>query len=258
MHSPKDIMRRDWDARARSNAFVYIASWRNDWDEAAFFESGEQDYLRLVQPILEKLQFDPAGKSMVELGCGAGRMTRSLARRFACVKAVDISKEMQVRGKGYLQSFSNIEWILTDGESLSGIASESVDFVFSYLVLQHMPSKKVVRNAVREMMRILRHGGAFLFQFNGSTRPTMNWKGRTLTGILDGLATLGFRPASGRLANLAGIDPGMVGKTWRGAALSSAEIAEAVRSGNALDFDFQDAGTPMAWCYGRKKAEAGV
>ena len=75
LNKPKDIMRRDWDARARRNAFVYIASWRKDWEETSFFESGEQDYQRLVEPILKQLQFDPASKSMAELGCGAGRMT---------------------------------------------------------------------------------------------------------------------------------------------------------------------------------------
>jgi len=252
----QEHMRRDWDERARRNSFAYIASWRDDWDEASFFESGEQDYLRLVLPILEKLRLDPATKSMVELGCGAGRMTRSFAQRFSSVKAVDISKEMQSRAKEYMQSYSNIEWILTDGESLSGIASGLVDFVFSYLVLQHMPHKKIVRNAIHEMMRVLQPGGAFLFQFNGSTQPTMNWKGRTISEILDGLATLGLRGASRRLAGLAGIDPAMVGKTWRGAALSSEEVAEAVRSGRALNFYFQGADTPMAWCYGRKQSEA--
>src|SRR5262249_53773943 len=136
-------MRRDWDERARRDAFYYIASWRKNWDKTSFFESGEQDYLRLVHPILEKLQFDPANKSMAEIGCGAGRMTKSFAQRFQAVTAVDISGEMQSRAKEYLPSFSNIHWVLSNGEMLSGIESASVDFVFSYLVLQHMPKKEV-------------------------------------------------------------------------------------------------------------------
>ena len=39
-----DVMQRDWDERARKDAFFYIASWRSDWDDKSFFESGEQDY----------------------------------------------------------------------------------------------------------------------------------------------------------------------------------------------------------------------
>jgi ubiquinone/menaquinone biosynthesis C-methylase UbiE len=248
-------MLRDWDARARRNAFFYIASWRKDWDEVSFFDSGENDYLRLVHPILEKIQFDTASKAMAELGCGAGRMTRSFAQRFQSVSAVDVSAEMQLRAREYLRSFSNIRWVLSDGETLSGIRSATVDFVFSYLVLQHMPTKEVVFSSIREMMRILGPGGVFLFQFNGSDQPTMNWKGRAISGILDSIASMGLHSASRWIANLVGIDREMVGKTWRGAALTSAEIAEAVRSGGASPEDFMDAGTPLAWCYGSKLRE---
>jgi ubiquinone/menaquinone biosynthesis C-methylase UbiE len=249
-------MRRDWDERARRNAFHYIASWRDDWDDVSFFESGEQDYLRFVHPVLQKLRFEPAAKSMAELGCGAGRMTHSFASRFRTVCAVDISAEMQARAKCYLQSLSNIQWIVSDGGALSELKNSSLDFVFSYLVLQHMPNKDAVRAAIQEMMRILSPGGAFLFQFNGSVRPTMNWKGRTISGILDGLATIGLHGTSRRLASAAGIDPEMVGKTWRGATLSATEIEQAVRPGNASSVEFSEAETPLAWCYGRKSPEA--
>ena len=249
------MMRRDWDDRARRNAFFYIASWRNDWNEDSFFESGEQDFLRLVQPILEKLRFDPGKKSVAELGCGAGRMTRSFACRFRTVFAVDISAEMQSRAMSYLQSLSNIRWILSDGETLSELNNSTVDFVFSYLVLQHMPNKNVVRTSIQELMRVLSPGGVFLFQFNGSARPTMNWKGTAISLILDGLVTIGLHGTSRRLAGMSRIDPEMVGKTWRGAALSSEEVAEIVRSGNAATIEFLDAGTPLAWCYGRKSPE---
>jgi ubiquinone/menaquinone biosynthesis C-methylase UbiE len=252
----KETMRRDWDDRARRDPFLYIASWRKDWDETSFFASGEQDYLRLVHPVLQKFRFDPAGKTLAELGCGAGRMTRSFAQRFQSVFAVDISAEMQARAETYLRSFSNIRWVLSDGETLSGLGDASVDFVFSYLVLQHMPVKKVVFSSIREMMRILRPGGVFLFQFNGSDQPTMNWKGRAISGILDGVASIGFHSASRRVATFVGIDPEMVGRTWRGAALTSAEITEAVRSGQGAPEEFLDAGTPLAWCYGRKQPEA--
>jgi len=82
-----NAMRREWDTRARKDAFHYIASWRKDWDVSAFLKSGEEDYERLVAPVLERLGFSPDGKTMLELGCGAGRMTRSFAGRFGRVLA---------------------------------------------------------------------------------------------------------------------------------------------------------------------------
>ncbi|HTQ95210.1 MAG TPA: class I SAM-dependent methyltransferase [Candidatus Acidoferrum sp.] len=255
MSKANETMRRDWDDRARRDAFLYIASWRKDWDETSFFESGEQDYQKLVEPILQKLQYDPSTKSMAELGCGAGRMTRSFATHFAAVQAIDISSEMQSRAKQYLQSFQNIRWVLSDGETLAGVESQSVDFAFSYLVLQHMPEKKLVANSIRELMRILRPGGAFLFQFNGFDEATMNWKGRAISRVLDDLASLGLKKLSQRIAQFANIDPEMVGKTWRGPALTSGEIAAAVQAGNGSVEGFLDENTPLAWCYGRKQPE---
>src|SRR3984957_14258005 len=89
-----DLMRQDWDERAGKGDFHYIASWRMDWTPETFFQSGEEDYDRLVAPVFKRLGWDPQGKTMLELGCGAGRMTRSFAQRFSQVHAFDISREM--------------------------------------------------------------------------------------------------------------------------------------------------------------------
>jgi SAM-dependent methyltransferase len=247
-----DNMRHDWDERARQDAFKYIASWREDWDEASFFESGEQDYLRFVDPFLQRIQFAPATKSMVEFGSGVGRMTRSFAGRFGSVFAVDISREMQERAKKLLTSYLNIHWILSSGESSLSIEDNSVDFVFSYLVLQHIPDKAVLFSSIAEMLRVLRPGGVFLFQFNGSDRPTMNWKGRAISGILDNFSSVGLKTFSKFVARSFGIDPGMIGKTWRGATLSTKEIAQAVTSALGNPEGFLDPNTPFTWCYGSK------
>src|SRR6266853_3751239 len=135
-----ESMRQDWDERARKDAFHYIASWRKDWTEKSFFQSGEEDYQQLVAPVLKRLQWDPRGMVMLELGCGAGRMTRSFAQRFSRVYAFDISPEMLRHARALFPNASNVDWTLGNGSDLSGVGTESVDFVFSYIVLQHMPA----------------------------------------------------------------------------------------------------------------------
>ncbi|HMC88748.1 MAG TPA: class I SAM-dependent methyltransferase, partial [Gemmataceae bacterium] len=157
-----EMMRRDWDDRARKEAFHYIATWRQDWDPDSFFRSGEEDYQRLVEVFFRRWQWQPGGKAMLELGCGAGRMTRSFARRFACVYACDISPEMLRRAKTLLPAADNIVWLQGDGKSLAGVRANSVDFVFSYIVLQHMPTEALAFQYVREMLRVLKPEGAFL------------------------------------------------------------------------------------------------
>src|SRR5215469_5749392 len=243
-------MRRDWDERARKDAFLYIASWQDNWNEESFFASGEADYQRLVEPIGSQLGVTPALSAMAELGCGAGRMTRAFARRFRSVTAIDISEEMQARAKSYLKDSGNVRWLLSDGVSLAGVETGSVDFVFSYLVLQHYPSAELIAGSIREMIRILRPEGAFLFQFNGSHRATMNWKGRVASATLDGLWSIGLKPVARAGARLTGIDPEMIGKTWRGVALRSEEVDTMVRSAGGVPAGFQGTDSPLAWCFG--------
>ena len=249
-------MRRDWDERARRNAFHYIASWKQDWDLETFLASGEKDYDTLVAPMLERCGIPATGEIMAELGCGAGRMTPSFARRYRRVLALDLSAEMLQRARQIHTEHSNILWLLVGGRDLSCIADNSTDFLFSYLVLQHLPSEELVLAYVREMLRILRPGGAFLFQFNGTHRPTMNLRGRLAWGVVDAFWSMELVSVSRATASLLGLDPSAAGKSWRGVAIKASQIASVVQSSGAEVREMSGENTPMTWCCGVKKVGA--
>lgn len=247
-----ESMGRDWDVRARKDAFYYIATWRKDWDGASFFQSGEDDYEKLVKTTLERHGFSPQGKTMLELGCGTGRMTRAFARQFDRVLAFDVSAEMLDRARALHPGIENITWVQGSGTDLSLVPTGSLDFVFSYLVLQHLPTEALVHSYIREILRALAAGGACLFQFNGTTEKDMNWKGRTIWGALDALWAAGLPGASKSVARLLGLDPEMAGENWRGVSVRTEHVAATVRAhgGSVLELSGED--TPMAWCYARK------
>jgi len=247
-----ESMRQDWDERARKDAFHYIASWRKDWTEKSFFQSGEEDYQQLVAPVLKRLQWDPRGMVMLELGCGAGRMTRSFARRCSRVYACDISAEMLKHAKALLPGASNIEWVLGNGIDLSSIGYEMMDFAFSYIVLQHMPAPEFTLRYIREILRTLKPDGIFLFQFNSLRTPAMNWKGRVAWGIVDLPWSLGLRGASRSVASLMGLSPDIAGKSWRGVSLDVASVRSAVQSGGGVVHEVRGEATAMTWCAGIK------
>jgi len=180
------VMRQDWDERAKKDAFYYIATWKEGWDPKEFFQSGEQDYQTFVEPVLAKLHFEPKEKTMLEIGCGVGRMTRSFAQRFGNIVALDVSAEMLRQGRALNEQMGNIVWVLGSGTDLSMFKNDTFDFVFSYLVFHHLPTKDLTLNYIREMLRVLKDGGVFLFQFNSRRQPTMNWKGRLVWGSLIG------------------------------------------------------------------------
>src|SRR6266478_799042 len=89
-------MRRDWDRRARENARHYVVTGQSQWSDAEFFQSGR---ITLEEEILNDLENvcqgqDPKTMKVLEIGCGAGRVTRAFAGFFGEVHAVDISHEM--------------------------------------------------------------------------------------------------------------------------------------------------------------------
>jgi SAM-dependent methyltransferase len=247
-----DVMRRDWDDRARKNALFYIDDSRPDWDSDSFFQSGENDYRTFVDPILKRMGFDPEGKSILELGCGAGRMTRSFAARFKTVHALDISSEMLSRGRQLMPSASNVVWQQGNGSDFAGVADESIDLVFSYLVLQHLPTEQLVSKYVSEIVRVLRVDGVFLFQFNSLTTPTMNLRGRVAWAVVDKFWSLGFVRLSRTMAWAFGFDPVVAGKSWRGASVPASEMRAFIHGAGGTVLETRGDGTGATWCYGTK------
>ena len=178
-------MKRDWDDRARHDAFHYTAWRRGDkWDRDSFFESGERDYVLLVEPILQSAGLEPGRSTVLELGRGVGRMTGSFARRFSHVFAVDVSPEMLSRADDFHKELANVTWQEVNGLDMASFQGGQMDFAFSFLVFQHVPHRDIVLAGIGEMLRVLKLEGLFLFQYNSDSR-IMDWMGRLVWGVLD-------------------------------------------------------------------------
>ncbi|MDE3198001.1 MAG: methyltransferase domain-containing protein [Acidobacteriota bacterium] len=158
-------MERDWDARAREAPEHYIATAHKTWDPAEFFRSGE---INADNEILSDPDIPITG-SMLEIGCGAGRMTKALAAIYAEVYAVDISAEMIALAQRNLSGLPNVHLHKNSGADLAHLPDGSLDFAFSYIVFQHIPSREAIASYIREVHRCLKPGGIFKFQVQGDT-----------------------------------------------------------------------------------------
>lgn len=158
MHPFLARMRRDWDARARENAREVIATGMAD--PYMFALSGLHDAHTILHDVFHLLSADSV---VLEIGCGIGRILTYLAHVFRRVIGIDVSPEMIARSKDFLSMHRNVETLVGDGCTLAPLADDSVDFAFSYVVFQHIPSKEVIRSYVREVRRVLRPGGVFKF-----------------------------------------------------------------------------------------------
>ncbi len=176
-------MRRDWDQRAKENARHYVDTSRTDWTDDAFFASGEQ---QIAEDILTDMQNicqgkDPRDMRILEIGCGAGRLTRAFAKLFGEVHAVDISGEMVAAARKAVADYPGAHVYQNNGRDLTVIPPREFDFAYSAIVFQHIPSREIIENYVREVHRLLRPGALFKFWVQGDTRtettPDDTWLG---------------------------------------------------------------------------------
>lgn len=165
-------MEQDWDRRAREAPEHYIASAHLHWQPDDFFRSGEinvNDYILADSETLFGGR-TPDRMRILELGCGAGRMTRALAAVFAEVHAVDISGEMIALARRNLSGLENVLLYKNSGADLAQLPDGVFDFAFSYIVFQHIPSLAVIETYAREVCRCLKPGATFKFQVQGDAR----------------------------------------------------------------------------------------
>jgi SAM-dependent methyltransferase len=176
-------MRAEWDARARENARYYVNTANENWTDDEFFESGRRT---LAEEILTDMGNicqgkDPKDMRILEIGCGAARVTRAFAGLFGEVHAVDISPEMVAQARAALANFPNAHVYQNNGTDLDVIPVADFDFAFSTIVFQHIPSREVIENYVREVSRLLRPGALFKFQVQGDvtiqSSPDDTWLG---------------------------------------------------------------------------------
>lgn len=177
-------MQEDWDARARINARYFVNTARADWTDEEFFRSGEQTVAEeILTDMINICQGkDPKEMRVLEIGCGAGRVTRALAKLFGEVHGVDVSGEMVALAREALKDFPNAFVYQNNGMDLSVLPPGLIfDFAFSSIVFQHIPSREIIENYVREVNRVLRPGALFKFQVQGDTRvrssPDDTWIG---------------------------------------------------------------------------------
>jgi ubiquinone/menaquinone biosynthesis C-methylase UbiE len=162
-------MQREWDARAKENARFYVNTAQEKWKDEDFFESGRatvrEEILTDMTNICQGM--DPKAMTVLEIGCGVGRVTRALAEVFGTVHAVDVSGEMVRQAREGNRDVPNAHFYRNNGTDLTVLGNIQVDFCFSSIVFQHIPSREVIDRYVAEVQRLLKAGGLFKFQVQG-------------------------------------------------------------------------------------------
>lgn len=128
-----------------------------------FWASGEADAMD-VQRILEQQNFsDLASKTCVEYGCGVGRVTMGLAKRFRKTHGYDISRGHLAHARQRAEQIAqrNVFFHQCDDDLLADL--EKCDFFYSRIVFQHNPPP-IITELIRKALKAVNPGGIAIFQ----------------------------------------------------------------------------------------------
>ena len=132
------------------------------WNPAEFFSTGEREADRVLE-MCKSHGIAPTFDRFLDFGCGVGRMTRGFSRAFKSCTGLDVSEKMISLAKTYNADRANCNFIANDAPKLP-FESRTFDFVFTVLVLQHLPTKKAILGYVAELIRVAKDGAVISFQ----------------------------------------------------------------------------------------------
>jgi SAM-dependent methyltransferase len=171
------------DDVVRATGWVFNNETGQDLTLAEFVATGDQE----VPPYLTVFGLRPDAESvaagatpterqtLVEIGCGIGRMTCAFTREYGTVIACDLDPGFLERCHETVARFGKIDRLRTsrvvDGATLD-LPPNTADVAFSYITLQHCDADDAL-GLTSEAVRVTRPGGRIVLNYR--RKMGMDW-----------------------------------------------------------------------------------
>jgi 2-polyprenyl-3-methyl-5-hydroxy-6-metoxy-1,4-benzoquinol methylase len=173
--------KRFWEMHAEQDPYWAVVTWeqfKGLKDDAgrldAFFATGEK-HIADVMEMLAAFRPGFAPKTVLDFGCGVGRLLVPFANRGLEVSGVDISDKMLELSRGNLAARGLVPGhLVTAIEELP--APARYDLVHSFIVIQHIPRKLGIRIFAHLLDRVAEDGVAALHvTYSPTLRASEAW-----------------------------------------------------------------------------------
>jgi SAM-dependent methyltransferase len=156
----------DWNALAELDPLWTILSDPQKkfgkWDRAEFFGTGDREADRVLG-MCKSHGVNVSYGRLLDFGCGVGRMTRAFSHHFESCVGIDISEKMIELAREFNSRQPRCEFIVSK-EAVLPFAKKSFDFVFTVIVLQHLPNRCMISQYIAEFLRVAKDNGTIVFE----------------------------------------------------------------------------------------------
>lgn len=115
--------------------------------------------------------FTESNASVLDVGCGSGRVSKLLHERGFDVVGIDVSESLVEQARSL---FPEIEFRVEDVRDVSADAGSFDYVVFSHFGLDYVLPKSAREEALRELYRLLTPGGILVFSSHNSWHPVLS------------------------------------------------------------------------------------
>jgi SAM-dependent methyltransferase len=179
-------MQRNWEGLAQADPLWAICTdpqkKNKKWDKDQFFATGRKE-IETVMDCLGALgvKVNPQFPAL-DFGCGVGRLTRAMAPHFSRCYGIDISPTMVRMAAELNRDIPQCRFLVNDKERLAEFEDNYFGFIYTSIVLQHI-AEPYSRKYLVELVRVLKPGGALVFQIPDSFRAKAFVRLRTKLGL---------------------------------------------------------------------------
>jgi SAM-dependent methyltransferase len=133
----------------------------NNWDLEEFLKTGEKEVENIFSE-LKNLNITPVKNEVLDFGCGVGRLARHFLKYFSKYNGTDISRPMIEKARE-INNGLQAEFFINEAD-LKIFSDNKFDFIYSGIVLQHLPNRELIKKYILEFKRILKNEGILVFQ----------------------------------------------------------------------------------------------